>query len=49
LIAIAWRQRALEDLLAIVDYIALDNPAAALALQQEIEAKVARLTLHPKL
>ena len=44
-----WRQAAREDLLAIVDYIADDNPAAAQALKDEIETKVARLPNHPKL
>ena len=43
-----WRQAAREDLLAIVDYIADDNPAAAQALKDEIETKVARLPNHPK-
>jgi toxin ParE1/3/4 len=44
-----WRQAAREDLLAIVDYISDDNPAAAQALKDEIEAKVSRLLDHPKL
>jgi toxin ParE1/3/4 len=44
-----WRQAAREDLLAIVDYISDDNPAAAEALKDEIEAKVLRLLDHPKL
>ena len=35
-----WRQAAREDLLAIVDYIADDNPAAAQTLKDEIETKV---------
>jgi len=35
--------------LAIVDYISDDNPAAAEALKDEIEAKVLRLLDHPKL
>ena len=38
-----WRPAARADLCAIVDYISDDNPAAALALQDEIEVKVARL------
>jgi plasmid stabilization system protein ParE len=38
-----WRQAARNDLLAIVDYISDDNPAAAQALKDEIETKVARL------
>jgi toxin ParE1/3/4 len=44
-----WRQTARNDLLAIVDYISDDNPAAAQALKDEIETKVARLPAHPKL
>lgn len=35
-----WRQAAREDLLAIVDYIPDDNPAAAQALKDEIETSV---------
>jgi len=44
-----WRQAARDDLLAIVDYISDDNPAAAQALKDEIESKVSRLPDHPKL
>jgi len=44
-----WRQAARDDLLAIVDYISDDNPAAAQALKDEIEAKVSRLPDHPQL
>ncbi len=44
-----WRLAARDDLLAIVDYISDDNPAAAQALKDEIEAKVSRLPEHPKL
>jgi toxin ParE1/3/4 len=36
-------------LLAIVDYISDDNPVAAQALKDQIEAKVSRLVDHPKL
>lgn len=46
---IEWSQLAREDLLAIVDYISDDNPAAAQRLKDEIEAKVAKLPAHPKL
>jgi toxin ParE1/3/4 len=35
--------------LAIIDYISDDNPAAAQALKDEIEGKVSRLLEHPKL
>ena len=44
-----WRQAARNDLLAIVDYIADDSPAAAQALKDDIEAKVSALSDHPKL
>lgn len=47
--AIEWRQTALGDLLAIIDYIADDNPDAAQQLKDDIEAKVLTLAHHPKL
>jgi len=47
--SLEWRQAARDDLLAIVDYISDDNPAAAQALKDEIEAKVSRLPDHPRL
>lgn len=43
-----WAGPARTDLMAIVDYISDDNPAAALALLEEIEGKVAQLPKHPK-
>ena len=43
-----WRKTAREDLRSIFDYIADDNPAAALALLEEIEVKVGRLPERPK-
>lgn len=43
-----WKAPAIADLLAIVDYIADDNPDAALALMDEIQGKVAQLLAHPK-
>lgn len=43
-----WTVPAVADLMAIVDYISDDNPDAASALMQEIEAKVAQLPAHPK-
>ena len=36
-------------MLAIVDYISDDNPAAAQRLKDEIETKAAKLPEHPKL
>ncbi len=43
-----WKATAVEDLMAIVDYISDDNPAAELSLMDEIHAKVTQLTIHPK-
>lgn len=43
-----WKAAAIADLMAIVDYISDDNPAAAMALIQEIDGKVASLPSHPK-
>lgn len=43
-----WKAVAVEDLMAIVDYISDDNPAAALTLMDEIQAKVVQLIEHPK-
>lgn len=34
--------------MAIVDYISNDNPDAALALMDEIQDRVTRLSAHPK-
>lgn len=44
---IEWKALALADLMAIVDYIAGNNPDAALALLEDIETAVARLAGHP--
>ncbi|MCM2479759.1 type II toxin-antitoxin system RelE/ParE family toxin [Serpentinimonas maccroryi] len=44
-----WRPQASADLLQIVATIANDNPDAAQALKDEIEAKVGKLPDHPKL
>jgi toxin ParE1/3/4 len=41
--SLEWKATASADLLAIVDYISNDNPDAAQALMDEIEAKTARL------
>lgn len=43
-----WKASAVEDLMAIVGYIADDNPDAALALMEEIQHKVAQLPTQPK-
>ena len=44
-----WRATAAADLMAIVDYISDDNPDAAQALKEDIEAKVSRLRENPRL
>lgn len=46
---VIWAESALNDLDAIADYIALDNPEAARQLVQKIFAHVDRLESHPKL
>ncbi len=49
MIRLVWRPKAVEDRVSIMDYIAQDNPAAALELDEEIEAKTNALVSHPKL
>ena len=44
-----WKATAIADLLAILDYISDDNPDAAQALKDEIEAKTSRLLEHPQM
>jgi toxin ParE1/3/4 len=44
-----WRATARADLLAIIDYISDDSPAAAQKLKDDIERKVAALRDRPKL
>jgi toxin ParE1/3/4 len=44
-----WKQEAVVDLLAIVDYISDDNPKAAQALKDDIEGKVSKLPDHPRM
>lgn len=44
-----WKATAIADLLAIVDYISDDNPNAAQALKDEVEAKTLRLPDNPQL
>jgi plasmid stabilization system protein ParE len=43
-----WTEPALQDLDAIADYIALDNPIPARRLVQSVFEHVARLTAHPE-
>ena len=49
MIRLAWRPLAYEDRAAIMEYIAQDNPVAALELDEEIEAKTNALIDHAKL
>lgn len=44
-----WRPQSRADLMGIVAYIAEDNPDAAQALKDEIEAKALALIKHPRL
>ena len=44
-----WKAMAVADLMAIVDYISDDNPDAAQALKEDIEAKTSRLRENSRL
>ena len=44
-----WKAIAVADLMAIVDYISDENPDAAQALKEDIEAKIFRLRENPRL
>ena len=46
---VIWAEPALNDLDAIADYIALDNPEAARWLVQKIFENVGQLENHPRL
>jgi plasmid stabilization system protein ParE len=46
---VIWAEPALNDLDAIADYIALDNPEAARRLVQKIFQHVVHLENHPRL
>ena len=46
---LSWRKTARADLLAIVEYIADDNPDAAQKLKDEIETKVSELARFPQM
>src|ERR1044072_2487619 len=46
---VIWAEPALNDLDAIADYIALDNPEAARQLVQKIFEHVSQLESHPTL
>ena len=46
---LSWRETARTDLLAIVEYIADDNPDAAQQLKDEIETRVSELAQFPQM
>lgn len=46
---LAWRPMALADRETIMDYIAQDNPAAAIELDDEFEAKAEQARQRPTL
>ncbi len=45
---LVWTRLAVRDRKAIREYVALDNPAAALALDALFSEKAARLADHPE-
>lgn len=45
---IVWTEPALNDLDAIADYIALENPAAASALVRRVFEHIEQLAAHPE-
>jgi len=45
---VVWTEPALNDLDAIADYIALENPAAAAELVRRVFAHVEQLEAHPE-
>jgi len=48
MVEVVWTEPALNDLDAIADYIALDDPEAARTVVRKIFAHVERLAQHPK-
>jgi len=46
---LVWSRAASDDRRAIREYVAADNPRAAIALDELIGAKAARLARHPEL
>jgi len=48
MVEIVWTEPALEELDAIADFIAFDNPTAALSLVQRIFLRVEQLARFPK-
>jgi len=48
-LTVEWSKHAKADLLAILDYISDENPAAAWRLKDEIDTRIAHLPAHPRL
>ena len=48
MVEVIWTEPALNDLDAIADYVALDNPEAAKRLVQKVFRHVEQLADHPK-
>ncbi len=48
MVQIIWTEPALNDLDAVADYIALENPQAAAALVQRVFRHVEQLQQHPE-
>ena len=46
---LVWKPLAIQDRERIMNTIARDNPAAAIALDEEFESKAEQLPQHPKL
>ena len=46
---VVWTPEALQDRIDIWDYIASDNPTAALKMDELFSCAAARLSAHPKL
>ena len=49
IVRVEWQPKAEEELLALVAYIAQDNPDAAQTLFDEVQEKAAQAIRHPKL
>ena len=49
MLPVEWKRGAQADLVAIIDYIADDNPDAAQALKDELVATVGKLPQNPQM
>jgi toxin ParE1/3/4 len=48
-LTVEWSKQAKADLLAILDHISDDNPAAAWRFRDEIDMRISHLPAHPRL